>query len=85
MGACQEPECGEESGVACVLPDDTIAGEYCLAHAFANGFCKGCGEFWAGLESFDFGNGYCANCNADADDADYVDPDYDDGWWVVEP
>lgn len=37
---------------------------YCPKHAHENGFCVSCGQFWAGVESFDFNNpaGLCDNC-----------------------
>lgn len=35
---------------------------YCGTHSKEKGFCYGCGLFWSGFESFDFGPGYCSNC-----------------------
>lgn len=36
---------------------------YCAEHAKENGYCFGCGNFWAGNESFDFSSSiYCENC-----------------------
>jgi hypothetical protein len=62
---------------------------YCWKHAKKNGFCPGCGEFWAGCESFDFSqSGLCENCKdelaSDLDDdeegdwSEYLDEDYYD-------
>lgn len=50
---------------------------YCASHCQKNGFCYGCGEFWAGSESFDFGPGYCSNCAGEFED----DWDDDDGYY----
>lgn len=80
---CDEPGC-ELEGRACFLPThDQPAGEdehpdayYCAEHAFANGFCRGCGDFWGGVESFEFANGgYCDNCRSaiDAEERDEQD------------
>jgi hypothetical protein len=57
---------------------------FCASHCQKNGFCYGCGEFWAGSENFDFGPGYCSNCasefedNFDDDNEDYYEPPYDE-------
>jgi hypothetical protein len=64
------------------------AGEHlCFDCAGENGFCFGCGQFCAGMESFDFSPipGYCANCvdqikSTVADD----DPDPDDDAYYEE-
>ena len=75
---CDEHGCSE-SGYHCELPDGT-AFAYCYAHMRANGFCRGCGLFWAGVESFDFsGHGYCDNCASQyVDDCfDEYEPDWD--------
>lgn len=50
---------------------------YCWEHAKPNGFCPGCGEFWGGTESFDFGPGYCSNCAPEFEE-DYYDEDAED-------
>ncbi len=49
--------------------DDIIASTvyYCVDHAHQAGFCKGCGGFWGGVESFEFPEssllqGYCYDC-----------------------
>jgi hypothetical protein len=37
---------------------------YCQYHAYLNGFCSCCGDFWGGIESFEFENPshLCENC-----------------------
>lgn len=53
---CQEAGCTLD-GFACYLPDYDSTNEpyfYCSEHAFNNGFCKMCGSFNGGLESFEF-------------------------------
>jgi hypothetical protein len=53
---------------------------YCPEHCKKNGYCYGCGEFWAGSESFDFSrNGLCSNCRDDSDLVDYEEEE-DDYW-----
>jgi len=55
--------------------------DYCADHCQKNGFCYGCGEFWAGSESFDFSrNGLCSNCK---DDPDLVGYDYDEDYYEI--
>lgn len=79
LNYCEEEGCTRE-GIACYLPDNPIYdGEqeaepdnyYCGVHCHAQGFCCGCGSFWGGVESFDFGRGartgLCENCLASGD------------------
>lgn len=74
---CDEPGC--ETGdpvIACWLPDDTDepSDHLCLKHASEHGYCWGCGQFWAGIESFDFNpRELCDNC-----DVEFSEPDYDE-------
>jgi hypothetical protein len=67
---CDHEGCYEE-GEECFLPEGNAFGEpdcyYCPAHVFEHGFCAGCGQFWSGVESFDFGNGFCDNCKGNDD------------------
>lgn len=52
---------------------------FCGEHAHEHGYCRGCGEFWAGVENFDFNrSGLCPHCQdqVDADFNDEPDPDY---------
>lgn len=66
---CQQDGCQAE-GIACYLPDwdDEPKGDsrpdfyYCWEHCQQNGFCKLCGQFWGGVEMFDFGSGFCEFC-----------------------
>lgn len=74
---CQEPDCNEP-GVACFLPlcdeDETEEPDYyyCSSHAAKNGFCFGCGNFWGGVEAFDFSpiKGLCPNCRSELEEDD---------------
>lgn len=72
---CSERGCKNMANT-CYLPD----GEeqfYCYDHMRDQGFCPGCGGFWAGVESFDFSRtGYCENC--EGDNFDFDDDDWDD-------
>jgi hypothetical protein len=100
-GQCEEPGCFAE-GVPCFLPsyafndsdpfgDVPVAAgpdhHYCTKHAKVNGFCWGCGNFFGGIESFDFGHAYgktdglCDECDhqiksdcGELDDWDDEDP-----------
>lgn len=81
------------SNLPCFLPDDLDRpSEYlCAEHAHQAGYCIGCGQFSAGIESFDFRvryQGYCDNCahqmegederelrDLRGDDWDYFDED----------
>lgn len=81
---CQHEGC-TEMGNPCWLPEyDKPEGHgdepdmwYCDAHMHGAGFCRGCGTFWGGVESFDFGSGFCEHCETEFDD-DYDDDYYDD-------
>lgn len=55
---CEVAGCGQPA-VACYLPDtDPVTSEpdglLCVEHAFDQGFCWWCGQFWAGVEAFDW-------------------------------
>ncbi len=59
----------QNKGTKCLIPgalidDEDQKSRYCPDHAAENGFCYGCGIFYAGIESFDFGQypGLCDNC-----------------------
>lgn len=69
-------------GLPCFLPDDDRDlddpnGWYCPEHAQEHGFCWCCGDFWGGVESFDFGSGLCEHCRDEVGD-DEEDEDWDD-------
>lgn len=90
---CQHEDC-ENEGLECFLPaydtgtfrtEATEPDEYfCSEHCHEHGYCWGCGEFWAGVESFDFNPlGLCDNCRDDPDitgiepeDEDAIDYDF---------
>jgi len=64
---CQEQGCGKQ-GYLCIARsyneevDDTVE-FFCREHAHENGYCWCCGEFYGGIESFDFApRGLCENC-----------------------
>lgn len=77
---CMEDGCWKRDTVSCFLPDyesQSVDGKpdyyYCSKHA-GRFFCRICGQFWAGIESFDFLHpGYCDNCD------DQIQHDFDDG------
>lgn len=51
---------------------------YCVDHCQEEGFCFGCGEFWAGCESFDFNpSGLCSNCHHQFEDEVWDEVGYD--------
>lgn len=84
---CQHPGCTNE-GIPCLLQwyDEEPDEYYCSKHAFQHGFCRSCGVFWAGVESFDFGSGgLCEHCldqiRADTGEYDEEEREYEyDGW-----
>lgn len=69
-----DPPCDQRgcpnAGQPCWLSDDDVetpSFHYCWDHMAEQGFCVGCGRFWAGIERFDFNpRGLCENCDADA-------------------
>lgn len=89
LGMCEEPGCNRV-GTPCHLPRyndpetdewiDEIDYHYCVSHAHENGFCWCCGEFWGGIESFEFMNklGLCDNCEIEVEDYDDYETDYSD-------
>lgn len=82
---CSQEGCESTETTPCSYPSDEETPEeiyyYCFEHAHENGFCWGCGGFWAGVESFDFpsafGNipGLCENCNGDLGEDAWEDED----------
>ncbi len=71
---CQCEGCSSTDTVACTLDDETGDPDYfCIEHAPFMGHCYICGQFWGGIESFDFGPGYCEHCRGD------IRSDEDDG------
>lgn len=83
---CEHEGCTEANAtLPCYYPDYEGPYDYdhaslwlCAAHAQEEGFCWGCGQFWAGIESFDFDPaGLCDNCR-DEHDSDEERFDDDD-------
>ena len=63
---CEDNNCFNEA-MECILYDHEHDREitfwYCPTHSQPNGFCWYCGQFWGGVESFDF-DGHCPCCDA---------------------
>lgn len=87
---CEQEGCEDTNTILCHLhdyeQDKELTWHYCPKHAEENGFCVSCGDFWGGIESFEFVHpGLCDNCHSDiqAELAEFEDediPDYfDDG------
>jgi hypothetical protein len=77
---CQEEGC-EKPGEPCWIESPNEPDEwYCAEHMFKNGFCIGCNQFYAGIESFDFGPGWCSNCASEFEEEEYDDDDLDFGF-----
>jgi len=63
---CEAEDCEQMAEVICHLIDyddehpngEDVFSFYCIKHAKENGYCYCCGEFWAGLEEFDFAENY---------------------------
>lgn len=67
MKTCEHEACKSTEVIECVLmggvgeEDETCY--YCAKHCQDEGFCWYCGQFWAGVEAFDFSpTGTCPNC-----------------------
>lgn len=80
---CQHKGCKSE-GLRCTVGYGTEEHEawYCWDHASDYGFCRVCGSFWGGIESFEFGAhpGICEFCwdeIHDDFDACYYRDEYD--------
>lgn len=70
---CEQEGCFDDGSVECRVPDsgypvppetlNTIE-HFCPEHAYENSYCSLCGEFWGGIESFDFDNPshLCEHC-----------------------
>lgn len=85
---CDEPGCEHPAVVDCFFPendDQRPDFSYCSEHAYAAGFCWGCGNFWTGVETFDFLNPsrLCDNCRTNSDlTGEYPE---DDEWFENDP
>lgn len=85
MRRCSHEGCWAK-GRECYLPDNPgpEPSEWvCGEHSHAAGYCWGCGQFQAGIESFDFSkSGLCGYCDhqwkteAGEYDSDEDEPDY---------
>ncbi|MDZ7970502.1 MAG: hypothetical protein RM368_37190 [Nostoc sp. DedSLP03] len=91
MAHCQHLGCTEENVTACFYPDNETEQPneyYCTVHAAKHGFCYMCGQFWGGVESFEFATifggseGVCEICDylASAELGEFDDDD-DDCYW----
>lgn len=70
---CEHDGCDVADAIQCRVydpdQDKYLYEHFCAEHCQEHGYCYGCGEFWAGCESFDFSSsGLCPNCRADLDD-----------------
>jgi hypothetical protein len=79
---CQHAGCDSPAVIRCALPNEGPSAEpefefFCCIHTQEHGYCWNCGQFFGGIESFDFDEaGLCDECEAemrrdDADDADF--------------
>ena len=80
---CGHEGCESTELISCFLHDNadgTPDEYYCGEHVRDAGYCPGCGNFWAGCESFDFSpSGYCENCASEFDDeSEDID---DENYW----
>ena len=69
---CNEWGCNRIGFPCWLSPTDARPYEYlCWQHIEDSGFCVGCGQFWAGIESFDFRRSQlCDNCASEVEDDD---------------
>jgi hypothetical protein len=76
--ACDQ--CGKRTDglMTCHYVHDDSTTKLCPDCIEGSGFCKGCGYYSAGLQSFDFSDipGYCSDCRTQIQD-DYDDIDLD--------
>lgn len=84
------PKCQKEGctnlGMECLVPlDYTKPIEeqeqqleyYCSEHCYENGYCWMCGQFWGGVERFEFDQSHlCENCRSEID-AEMADEEAD--------
>jgi hypothetical protein len=82
---CQHEGCAEPA-MLCTCSYAEEEGDwddefFCPAHAPQHGYCACCGDFWAGITTFEV-SGYCEHClveiEADRDDGDDTEDYYDD-------
>lgn len=70
----------------CFVPWEKPHAYMCSSHAKERGFCAGCGLFWGGIESFDFGKypGFCDHCQDQIDSDTYDEYEERDPWDQVD-
>jgi hypothetical protein len=80
---CEHEGCRETNTVDCQLYYDGKwhKYEYCHEHCEPEGFCPGCGHFWAGTEYFDFNLGRSGMCQDCTDTYKYELGEYDDDYY----
>lgn len=81
---CRHPGC-QDQAISCTIYDHDLDKEiiewYCPEHAPEYGYCCLCGQFWGGIEAFEFAPipGLCPNCcdqvESDCDDDNYENED----------
>lgn len=98
---CQHENCTEE-GTPCFFPDnetETPDEYFCTEHAFDQGYCYLCGQFFSGIERFDFPETYggirglCESCDDEIkteleeydEEEEYVCVDDEVGIFVFNP
>lgn len=78
--ACDD--CGKRTDglMTCTYAHDGSTTKLCPDCIKDSGFCLRCGNFCAGMSSFDFSNlpGYCRECRDEMDEYDEEDTD----WWM---
>lgn len=78
--ACED--CGKRTDglMTCTYAHDGSTTKLCPDCIKDSGFCLGCGNYCAGMSSFDFSPlpGYCSDCRDEFDSED--DEDDDDDW-----
>lgn len=76
-------KCGYDDSIQCRLWNDEIGDDepseiLCGKHAAEYGYCCCCGDYCAGMTSFDFHHpGYCDNCYHEIVDSYFEDNDDD--------
>jgi len=87
---CEQEGCFKDGSVECRIPDtgypvlpETLnhIEHLCPDHAYENGYCSLCGDFWGGIESFDFNNPshLCEHCLEQVKDEIGDDDDLNEG------
>lgn len=83
---CEHDGCDADA-IPCQLDDDRCAERVtewlCPEHAAEAGYCASCGDFWGGIDTFEFRHpGLCDHCwealRADAGEGDPNDLDVDE-------